>query len=63
MFQDVGEWFQPHRTSYAKSGILDPIQSSANLIIFRIATFPQDSIMYEGKGLELNQAHQPLYVL
>ena len=41
---------------HSKLNILNSFQD------FRIATFPLDSIMYEGKGLELNQAHQPLYV-
>ena len=65
MFQDVSESIQPHRTSYAKSRILDPIQNSTGLIVFqdfRIAKFRLDSIMYEGMELAFNQAHQPLYV-
>ena len=45
------EWFQPHRTSYAKSIILDSIQNSIDFNgfqDFKIATFPMDSIMYAG---------------
>ena len=30
-------WFQPHRSSYAKSRILDPIQNPTNLKVFKIS--------------------------
>ena len=35
MFES-GSNFQPHQTSYAKSRILDPIQNSTDLLVFRI---------------------------
>ena len=55
------EWFQPHRTSYAKSRILDPIQNSTDKSFqdIKIATFPLDSIMYEGMGWYLFKHIKP----
>jgi hypothetical protein len=64
MFES-GSKFQPHWTSYGENKILDPIQNSADLTVYRIgriATFPLDSIMYAGMELAFNQEHQTLYV-
>jgi hypothetical protein len=52
-------WFQPPWISYGESRILDPIQNSTDSTVFQdfrigiIATFPLDSVMYEGMELTL----------
>ena len=50
------EWFQLDQNSYVKSRIMDSIQNSVdyNFQDFWIATFPLDSITYEGMRLAFN---------
>ena len=51
MFQDVWEWFQPHQTSYAKSRILDSIQNSVDLIVFKFQDHKVFTSFYHVWGL------------